>query len=688
MGQSSTVDVTPVTVEQCEQSGPKGPTDAGADQSYWARFLLWLDAYQVQERHPDRVGLMVTFLVLPLAIAYCVIIAFNMMNAPDPVRTEVLWAASEGPFKMPVRCEAAGGCLLSNTIGSKNPECLKLAQKEETDVFIEYSDSFLDGPSILGTVATESTPVVSVLSEVNMAGYPGADEDGTVFKWNPVFQGTCSTPLVVLLIRCTMYGTDMDSCAPSDDDIRAHNEQDAQPIWARSRRVFQRATQHRRDSDGRKHPVRTTKPTILTSFTDNSFRKRLLPGLSRQHAAACDFWLPPADVLTTQRLPLGCDKRASASTLPSPRSSSPKASACGRFAAPSSLPRSPLFLLRSSFSSFPSHLLIILFSFFSFSSPLLLLLSSFSPLPLLSSSSFLPPSSLLSSSSSLPSSLVLSSSSSPPPTPLFLLLSSFSPLPSPLLLSSFSSLLLSPALPPPLSFTLPWCVFCLEMPLHSQSFFFQSVTLGIEGAVHRRLFGPVRGAHLLGCARCRRVRHRQRLGQTQQVRRSNATSASRSTTRSNATSTSRSTRNPVSDAVKRHLDHVAITWRVSLVASSLVRCMHVRASEYNSHPHCCRRLHGDCTRRLCGLILTRYALSGTGLAFGLFALDAMSGTGLAYVCAVENTCLSCASTHALGLRVSQMTEMERQRQRQRQTKRQRQTDRNAERQRDRETDKR
>lgn len=190
MGQSSTVDVTPVTVEQCEQSGPKGPTDAGADQSYWARFLLWLDAYQVQERHPDRVGLMVTFLVLPLAIAYCVIIAFNMMNAPDPVRTEVLWAASEGPFKMPVRCEAAGGCLLSNTIGSKNPECLKLAQKEETDVFIEYSDSFLDGPSILGTVATESTPVVSVLSEVNMAGYPGADEDGTVFKWNPVFQGT------------------------------------------------------------------------------------------------------------------------------------------------------------------------------------------------------------------------------------------------------------------------------------------------------------------------------------------------------------------------------------------------------------------------------------------------------------------------------------------------------------------
>eukprot|EP00288_Rhodomonas_lens_P004086 CAMPEP_0177731104 /NCGR_PEP_ID=MMETSP0484_2-20121128/22366_1 /TAXON_ID=354590 /ORGANISM="Rhodomonas lens, Strain RHODO" /LENGTH=70 /DNA_ID=CAMNT_0019244181 /DNA_START=61 /DNA_END=270 /DNA_ORIENTATION=+ len=59
MGQSSTVDVTPVTVEQCEQSGPKGPTDAGADQSYWARFLLWLDAYQVQERHPDRVGLMV-----------------------------------------------------------------------------------------------------------------------------------------------------------------------------------------------------------------------------------------------------------------------------------------------------------------------------------------------------------------------------------------------------------------------------------------------------------------------------------------------------------------------------------------------------------------------------------------------------------------------------------------------------
>lgn len=91
-------------------------------------------------------------MVLPLAVAYCVIIAMQMLSAPDPVKTEILWAVSAGPFRMPVRCEVVSGCLLSNAVGDRNPGCIQLGHKEETDVVIEFSDFFLDGPSILGNV--------------------------------------------------------------------------------------------------------------------------------------------------------------------------------------------------------------------------------------------------------------------------------------------------------------------------------------------------------------------------------------------------------------------------------------------------------------------------------------------------------------------------------------------------------
>lgn len=49
--------LTPVTVAQNGSKLEKESGGAHKDHSCWQRFLMWLDAYQVQERNPDRVGL-------------------------------------------------------------------------------------------------------------------------------------------------------------------------------------------------------------------------------------------------------------------------------------------------------------------------------------------------------------------------------------------------------------------------------------------------------------------------------------------------------------------------------------------------------------------------------------------------------------------------------------------------------
>jgi len=169
-----------------------------------------VDVYRVRPRRPSLIGGLVSVAVIPATAVFVWALYADLKTSPPVESQEIMWTYDEGPYKAPLRCEAPGGCWVSNNYGddSHHPSglvesernCFFLAEGANTTVHLAYSFEPFEGLSVLA--ARPSTPnpnfqVASILSDMNYWKGRFIDNEGVMPLWSYAMGGTTTVTLVI-----------------------------------------------------------------------------------------------------------------------------------------------------------------------------------------------------------------------------------------------------------------------------------------------------------------------------------------------------------------------------------------------------------------------------------------------------------------------------------------------------------
>ena len=169
-----------------------------------------VDVYRVRPRRPSLIGGLVSVAVIPATAVFVWALYADLKTSPPVESQEIMWTYDEGPYKAPLRCEAPGGCWVSNAYGddSHHPsglvasekDCFFLGYKENTTVHLAYSFEPFEGLSVLAERPTPANPnfqVASILSDMNYWKGQFIDNEGVMPLWSYAMGGTTTVTLVI-----------------------------------------------------------------------------------------------------------------------------------------------------------------------------------------------------------------------------------------------------------------------------------------------------------------------------------------------------------------------------------------------------------------------------------------------------------------------------------------------------------
>lgn len=173
-------------------------------------FVRIVDVYRIRPRPPSLIGGIVTVAIIPATAIFVWALYTDLQTSPPVESQEIMWTYDEGPYKAPLRCEAPGGCWVSNNYGddSHHPsglvasekDCFFLGYKENTTVHLAYSFEPFEGLSVVA--ARPSTPnpnfqVASILSDMNYWKGQFIDNEGVMPLWSYAMGGMTTVTLVI-----------------------------------------------------------------------------------------------------------------------------------------------------------------------------------------------------------------------------------------------------------------------------------------------------------------------------------------------------------------------------------------------------------------------------------------------------------------------------------------------------------
>jgi len=116
--------------------------DAKAAMSMQEKLYQWLDTFHntEPERHPSRTGCFLTFLMIPVLLAYTIYWFIDNQSKPPTETLVIDWSVTYGPYPMKVQCyEASCWLYLSGCSSDHSARCVALAAGEEMEVQMCYS---------------------------------------------------------------------------------------------------------------------------------------------------------------------------------------------------------------------------------------------------------------------------------------------------------------------------------------------------------------------------------------------------------------------------------------------------------------------------------------------------------------------------------------------------------------------
>jgi len=173
-------------------------------------FVRIVDVYRIRPRPPSLIGGIVTVAIIPATAIFVWALYADLKSSPPVESQEIMWSYDEGPYEAPLRCEAPGGCYVSNNYGddSHHPsglvasekDCFFLGYKENTTVHLAYSFEPFEGLSVVA--ARPSTPnpnfqVASILSDMNYWKGQFIDNEGVMPLWSYAMGGMTTVTLVI-----------------------------------------------------------------------------------------------------------------------------------------------------------------------------------------------------------------------------------------------------------------------------------------------------------------------------------------------------------------------------------------------------------------------------------------------------------------------------------------------------------
>ena len=169
-----------------------------------------VDVYRVRPRRPSLIGGLVSVAVIPATAVFVWALYADLKTSPPVESQEIMWTYDEGPYKAPLRCEAPGGCWVSNAYGddSHHPsglvasekDCFYLGYKENTTVHLAYSFEPFEGLSVIAAKPTPANPnfqVASILSDMNYWKGRFINNEGVMPLWAYAMGGTTTVTLVI-----------------------------------------------------------------------------------------------------------------------------------------------------------------------------------------------------------------------------------------------------------------------------------------------------------------------------------------------------------------------------------------------------------------------------------------------------------------------------------------------------------
>lgn len=169
-----------------------------------------VDVYRVRPRRPSLIGGLVSVAVIPATAVFVWALYADLKTSPPVESQEIMWTYDEGPYKAPLRCEAPGGCWVSNNYGDdyhhpsglveSERNCFFLAEGANTTVHLAYSFEPFEGLSVLATKPSTADPnfkVASILSDMNYWKGRFIDNEGVMPLWSYAMGGTTTVTLVI-----------------------------------------------------------------------------------------------------------------------------------------------------------------------------------------------------------------------------------------------------------------------------------------------------------------------------------------------------------------------------------------------------------------------------------------------------------------------------------------------------------
>lgn len=168
------------------------------------------DVYRVKPRRASLVGGLVSVAVIPATAVFVWALYADLTTAPPVESQEIMWTYDEGPYPAPLRCDAPGGCWVSNAYGNdphhpagiveSEYDCFYLGYKENTTVHLAYSFEPTEGLSVVAARPTTPDPnfqVASILSDMNYWKGRFIYNEGVMPLWSYAMGGTTTVTLVI-----------------------------------------------------------------------------------------------------------------------------------------------------------------------------------------------------------------------------------------------------------------------------------------------------------------------------------------------------------------------------------------------------------------------------------------------------------------------------------------------------------
>jgi len=169
-----------------------------------------VDVYRIRPRKPSLIGGLVSVAIIPATAIFVWALYADLKTSPPVESQEIMWTYDEGPYEAPLRCEAPGGCWVSNNYGddshhpsglvAEEKDCVFLGYKENKTVHLAYSFEPFEGLSVIA--ARPSTPdpnfkVASILSDMNYWKGRFIYNEGVMPLWSYTMGGMTTVTLVI-----------------------------------------------------------------------------------------------------------------------------------------------------------------------------------------------------------------------------------------------------------------------------------------------------------------------------------------------------------------------------------------------------------------------------------------------------------------------------------------------------------